>query len=49
MKEALISMLNAAKENLKRYEEMGDENAIRAGKLMVSDFEAVIAELEGKE
>ena len=45
MKKALISMLNAAKENLKRYEEMGDENAIRAGKLMVSQFESAIADL----
>jgi hypothetical protein len=46
MKNALLEMLNAAKANMKSYEESGDENAIRAGKLMIAEFEKAIAELE---
>ena len=46
MKEALIQMLEAARENLKSYEAMGDEAAIRAGKLMVEKFEKILAGME---
>jgi hypothetical protein len=45
IKEGLIAMLNAAKENLAKYEASGDERAIVAGRGMVADFERVIAEL----
>jgi hypothetical protein len=45
IKEGLIAMLNAAKENLAKYEASGDERAIVAGHFMVADFEKAIAEL----
>jgi len=44
MLEILENYLAAAKENLARYIEMGDERAIIAGEGMVSDFEQLIEE-----
>lgn len=44
MIEILENYLAAAKENLARYIEMGDERAIVAGEGMVSDFERLIEE-----
>ena len=48
MIEELRKMLAAAESNLVRYREMGDENAIRAGEGMVSDFRKLIEKFEGK-
>lgn len=46
IKEYLVSMLNAAKSNLAKYEADGDdERAIIAGKSMVEMFETEIAAL----
>jgi hypothetical protein len=45
VKAGLISMLNAAKANLAKYESSGDDRAIAAGRGMVTDFEKAIAEL----
>lgn len=44
MIEELWKMLVAAEQNLIRYKDMGDENAIRAGELMVADFRKLIEE-----
>lgn len=47
MEQILKDYLAAAKSNLERYEALGDENAIRAGKGMVAAFEADLAKLKG--
>lgn len=46
IKEYLVSMLNAAKANLIKYEADGDERAVIAGKSMVEMFEIEIAVLD---
>ena len=48
MLEELRKLLAAAESNLVRYQEMGDENAIRAGEGMVSDFRKLIEKFEEK-
>jgi hypothetical protein len=45
IKAGLMSMLEAAKTNLVKYEASGDERAVAAGRGMVADFEKAIAEL----
>jgi hypothetical protein len=46
MKEDVIQMLEAARENLESYKAMGDADAIRAGQLMVEQFEKILAGME---
>jgi len=45
IKAGLMSMLEAAKANLAKYEASGDERAVTAGRGMVADFEKAIADL----
>ena len=45
MREILENYLKAAEFNLNRYIAMGDENAIRAGLLMVEDFKRELEKL----
>lgn len=44
MLKELYELLVAAEENLIRYKEMGDENAILAGERMVTDLKNMIEE-----
>lgn len=49
MIEEIRNLLAAAESNLVRYKEMGDEDAIRAGEGMVSDFRKLLEKFEGKQ
>ena len=44
MIEGLRELLVAAEQNLIRYKDIGDENAIRAGELMVAELRELIEE-----
>ena len=45
MNEEIWKLLVAAEQNLIRYKDMGDEKAIRAGKMMVTDLQKMLEEI----
>ena len=46
MIEEIWKLLVAAEQNLIRYKDMGDEKAIRAGELMVAEFQKMLEEMK---